>query len=622
MLQQESHKGKIVLAVASSGITSLLLPAGRTAHSRFKLPLELTDESLCQVKKNTQLGKLLVETNLIIWDEAPMNDRRCFETLDRTLRDLMSSPDLIFGGKTVVLGGDFRQTLPVKKRSDLNAKQQQRAKVFAKWLLDIGNDEMGEPDNEDDQNSCWISIPPEYCVSSDDGGMSELIDFIYDQTTLKTTTAGALNEKAIGKTYLSKDEAIPMGKETSETELLYPMEYLNTISFPGFPPHELHLKVGSPIMLLRNVNLSGGLCNGTRMIVTSLMSRLIEAQIITGTRVGDKVYIHRIPLTHKDPNLSFTFKRTQFPIKLCYAMTINKSQGQSLSRIVYNQLSSRVPYRDENSKTVYPMLTDLQLSATSATYYYINPQTPEAEYAYTEYRYENLEQEKLRNRQTLHTLIQQNPETFPGVRFTCKATITFVAENRSRNYSSCSECNKKSTTVDGYKCEDHGIQEPLTYRYNFKATISDATAVAYFTFFTKAGEKITGGPCFDLVAKYKSMDHRQLPIELVNFIGKTQIFQIHFTPSTRRGFGQFTVVDILDIQPALETKHTGITLDATTTEVIEESTSKGKDKSALFQPPKPAVLPRSLSIILFVLLKSAIFEGTCRTPKLSSSSRN
>ncbi|GJS75547.1 DNA helicase [Tanacetum coccineum] len=136
-----------------------------------------------------------------------------------------------------------------------------------------------------------------------------------------------------GKTYLSKDEAIPMGKETSETELLYPMEYLNTISFPGFPPHELHLKVGSPIMLLRNVNLSGGLCNGTRMIVTSLMSRLIEAQIITGTRVGDKVYIHRIPLTHKDPNLSFTFKRTQFPIKLCYAMTINKSQGQSLSRI-------------------------------------------------------------------------------------------------------------------------------------------------------------------------------------------------------------------------------------------------------------------------------------------------
>ncbi|GJV34363.1 DNA helicase [Tanacetum coccineum] len=190
-------QGKIFLAVASSGIASLLLPAGRTAHSRFKLPLELTYESLCHVKKNTQLGKLLVKTDLIIWDEAPMNDKRCFKTLDRTLRDLMSSPDLIFGGKTVVLGG--------------------------------------EPDNEDDQDSCWIRIPPEYCVSSDDAGMSELIDFIYDQTTLKTPTTEALQEKAIacpknktvdvvnakilsliegqGKTYLSKDEAIPMGKK-------------------------------------------------------------------------------------------------------------------------------------------------------------------------------------------------------------------------------------------------------------------------------------------------------------------------------------------------------------------------------------------------------------------------
>ena len=86
-------------------------------------------------------------------------------------------------------------------------------------------------------------------------------------------------------------------------------------------------------MLLRNVNVGGGLCNGTRMIVTHLMSKLIEAQIITGTRVGEKVFIHRITLIHKDDNLPFIFKRTQFPIKLCYAMTINKSKGQSLNKI-------------------------------------------------------------------------------------------------------------------------------------------------------------------------------------------------------------------------------------------------------------------------------------------------
>ncbi|PWA61787.1 DNA helicase [Artemisia annua] len=86
-------------------------------------------------------------------------------------------------------------------------------------------------------------------------------------------------------------------------------------------------------MMLRNVSLAGGLCNGTRMIVPHLMSKLIQVQIITGTRVGEKVFIHRIPLFHSDPNLPFLFKRTQFPIKLCYAMTINKSQGQSLNKI-------------------------------------------------------------------------------------------------------------------------------------------------------------------------------------------------------------------------------------------------------------------------------------------------
>ncbi|GKA23608.1 DNA helicase [Tanacetum coccineum] len=336
-------QGKIVLAVALSGIASLLLPAGRTTHSRFKLPLELTDESVCHAKKHSQLGNLLVETNLIIWDEAPMNDKRCFEALDRILRDLMNAPEILFGGKTIILGGDFRQTLSVKKgaakqelihasiaesylwlhfrictlkqnmrllRSAISDDERERSKVFAKWLLDVGNGEVGEPDKDNNEDTFWITVPQQYCINPSEQALSELINFIYDEDTLKTPTASAFHEKAIvclkndtadvvnarilssvegvTKTYLSRDEAIPLGRETSKTDMLYPMEYLNTITFPGFPPYKLQLKVGSPIMLLRNVNLSVGLCNGTRMIVISLMSRLIEAQIITGTRVGEK----------------------------------------------------------------------------------------------------------------------------------------------------------------------------------------------------------------------------------------------------------------------------------------------------------------------------------------------
>ncbi|GKA23021.1 ATP-dependent DNA helicase PIF1, partial [Tanacetum coccineum] len=108
----------IVLAVASSGIASLLLPAGRTAHSRFVIPLELMENSTCGIKQNTQLAELMQEVQLIIWDEAPMTQRYAFEALDKTLRDILGFTDsekrrTIFGGMTVLLGGDFRQILPV-----------------------------------------------------------------------------------------------------------------------------------------------------------------------------------------------------------------------------------------------------------------------------------------------------------------------------------------------------------------------------------------------------------------------------------------------------------------------------------------------------------------------------
>ncbi|GKD27678.1 DNA helicase [Tanacetum coccineum] len=381
-------EGKIILAVTSSGIASLLLPAGCTAHSRFKLPLDLTDESLCNIKKNTNAASLLAETSLIIWDESPMNDRRCFEALDRTLRDVLDDPDKLFGGKTIVLGGDFRQTLPVKKgasKSDivcasiasselwphfklckltenmrllqpgLNEYERTRAANFALWLLEIGDGKIGTVEENSEGNSLWITVLKEFYIPDDDNGLKNLIGFIYDEHPLQHPTAADLQQKAIvcpknttadeinetvlemlhGKSmvYTSSDEAIPVGSDCGEVELLYPPEYLNTLQFPGFPSHRLQLKVGAPIMLLRNMNLQGGMCNGTRMIIKKLSSKLIEANVITGNRFGERVYIPRIVLKTKEPHMTFTFKRKQFSVKLCYAMKINKSQGQSLNKI-------------------------------------------------------------------------------------------------------------------------------------------------------------------------------------------------------------------------------------------------------------------------------------------------
>jgi len=111
-------EGKIVLAVASCAIAALLIPGGRTAHSRFKIPLNITEESTCEIKQGTHLAELLKKTSIIIWDEAPMANRNCFEALDKSLRDILrftnqNSNEKPFGGMTVVLGGDFRQILPV-----------------------------------------------------------------------------------------------------------------------------------------------------------------------------------------------------------------------------------------------------------------------------------------------------------------------------------------------------------------------------------------------------------------------------------------------------------------------------------------------------------------------------
>ena len=106
-------KGRIVLTVASSSVAALLLPGGRTAHSRFKIPLNIADDTVCDIKRGTMLAELIHKTSLVIWDEALMTHRKCFETLDRTLRDIIGGQDpkaqhLVFGGKVIVLGGDLR----------------------------------------------------------------------------------------------------------------------------------------------------------------------------------------------------------------------------------------------------------------------------------------------------------------------------------------------------------------------------------------------------------------------------------------------------------------------------------------------------------------------------------
>jgi hypothetical protein len=190
-------RNKIVVATATSGVAASIMPGGRTAHSRFKVPLTLEDRAFCTFTKQSGTGKLLRTASLIIWDEVTMMKRQGVEALDNSLRDIMDCPNLPFGGKTIVFGGDFRQVLPVVRKGSraqivgaslrmsyiwnsmrhLKLVRNMRAKSdpwFAEYLLRIGGG--SEEANSDGE----IRLPDDICIpqSGEDSDLDMLIDSI------------------------------------------------------------------------------------------------------------------------------------------------------------------------------------------------------------------------------------------------------------------------------------------------------------------------------------------------------------------------------------------------------------------------------------------------------------
>ena len=122
--------------------------------------------------------------------------------------------------------------------------------------------------------------------------------------------------------------------DTDAHSVLYAVEYLNTLTPSGLPPHKLLLKVGAPVMLLRNMNGNRGQANGTIAVVRAIQRYVLEIEIVTGRWAGDIVFLPRIPMSPSEATgLPFKLRRLAFPVQLAYAMTINKAQGQTLTRM-------------------------------------------------------------------------------------------------------------------------------------------------------------------------------------------------------------------------------------------------------------------------------------------------
>ena len=269
-----------------------------------------------------------------------MIPKHALQAIDRLLQDVCNNKNP-FAGKVIILGGDIRQTLPIVKRGKAtqvvesclkssllwplfkifhltkNMRVKEGERDFAEFLLQLGGDNL--PHKEKDPYINCIEIPSE-CVMPKD---SNIITSIFSDFNEKDVTkrviltptnaeALALNEQILqllpGKavTYTSVDSII---SDDNEETQMYPLEFLNSLTPSVMPPHKLNLKLNSVVMLLRNLSLKDGLCNGTRLIVRRLHNNVCDCEVLTGVRKGERVLIPRIVLT------------------------INKSQGQTFEEV-------------------------------------------------------------------------------------------------------------------------------------------------------------------------------------------------------------------------------------------------------------------------------------------------
>jgi ATP-dependent DNA helicase PIF1 len=214
-------------------------------------------------------------------------------------------------------------------------------------MLDIGDGNIEAVAKEDETEASWIKIPGELLLKLSGDKIACMVDAVYPKLTRRYMDIDYLRERAIltptndiadiinnyivsslpedEKQYLSCDSILKGQRAHDSYDLLYPVEFLNSLNFPH---HKIALKRVVPVMLLRNLNQAKGLCNGTRLVINVLGGMIIEGKIMTGTHKGKSVLIPMISLTLRNNKWPFVLQRRQYPIKICYSMTINKSQGQ------------------------------------------------------------------------------------------------------------------------------------------------------------------------------------------------------------------------------------------------------------------------------------------------------
>ncbi|GMF41136.1 unnamed protein product [Phytophthora fragariaefolia] len=328
---------------------------------------------------------------------TPMTHRHAFEAVDRSLRDVLNNDEDPFGGKTVVLSGDFRQILPVvmrgtpaetidaclksshlwsrfrqvhltenmRVRAAHSAETAAELAAFSEFLLSWRGKTRGKPAARGDYmklpRSMLIDDEPEEEVDEEEvvapgaipSGLKRLIDVMYpdvnnqaiatdeyfaNRTILPTTNVMVrrINDAVASRLGGDAHEYRSIDKLQDDDDWnFFEPEILNSVNINGIPPHKLTLKKGAPIMRMRNLNPDLRLCNGTRLRVVELKPNVIYAKIMTGDRRGQDVLIPRIVFICDGNDASFPYqlRHKQFPFQTAFAVTTNKAQGQTVHNL-------------------------------------------------------------------------------------------------------------------------------------------------------------------------------------------------------------------------------------------------------------------------------------------------